>query len=71
MSNLSFAQKINATIGKTNMTSNVGNHNISNIAPTNANLYTFIKRLVIQIPDTINEIIKISLLFFEMIKDEN
>lgn len=70
MSNLSFAQKINATIGKTNMTSNVGNHNISNIAPTNANLYTFIKRLVIQIADTINEIIKISLLFFEMIKDE-
>ena len=70
MSNLSFAQKIKATIGKTNSTSNVGNHTISNIAPTNANLYTFIKRLVIQIPDPINEIIKISLLYFEMIKDE-
>jgi hypothetical protein len=70
MPDLSFAQKINATIGKTNMMKDVGNHKISNIAPANAYLYTFSKRPVIHIPGTINEIIKISLLFFEMIKDE-
>ena len=41
MLNRSFVQNTNANTGKATSEASIGNHNVSNTAPTNAKWYTF------------------------------